>query len=268
MTVFETARLLVDSRGKRLSRVVRDSSRDSRTATRPAVRAQRQRGRAPGRRVGAIYGGRRLRARRSLGERDVPFPSGSSEASAVCPQHRERRGPDSSGPRTSLALRQVTPKQESRARNERFTRGLIGQTLLRPWPPASAIADGPSPCADHQPATRRANTTRRGYGWPHQRLRNSLRLTVEASVVTCARCGDPIQPGEARGNLATAEKDAGWRYSRVWSAAESGLLTSRAESPTDHFAVEAGAETITAVEFGVVTFLSAPLGRGGPAPKS
>src|SRR5215217_2605738 len=36
MTVFETARLLVDSRGKRLSRVVRDSSRDSRTATRPA----------------------------------------------------------------------------------------------------------------------------------------------------------------------------------------------------------------------------------------
>src|SRR5215211_982580 len=48
----------------------------------------------------------------------------------------------------------------------------------------------PLPCRHHPPASR-ANTTPRGYGWPHQRLRNAWRPSVEAGIVTCARCGNP-----------------------------------------------------------------------------
>jgi hypothetical protein len=39
-------------------------------------------------------------------------------------------------------------------------------------------------------------TTARGYGWRHQRVRAAWRPRVEAGLVDCARCGEPIVPGE------------------------------------------------------------------------
>lgn len=44
---------------------------------------------------------------------------------------------------------------------------------------------------------RRPSSTRRGYGVRHQRLREQWCPKVEAGLVNCARCGEPIQPGEA-----------------------------------------------------------------------
>ena len=38
-------------------------------------------------------------------------------------------------------------------------------------------------------------TTAEGYGWEHQRLRESLRPDVEAGRVDCWRCGERILPG-------------------------------------------------------------------------
>jgi hypothetical protein len=39
-------------------------------------------------------------------------------------------------------------------------------------------------------------TTARGYGWRHQRVRAAWRPRVDAGLVDCARCGEPIVPGE------------------------------------------------------------------------
>jgi hypothetical protein len=41
-----------------------------------------------------------------------------------------------------------------------------------------------------------ATTTERGYGAPHQRERERWRPLVEAGEVDCARCGEPIAPGQ------------------------------------------------------------------------
>jgi hypothetical protein len=46
------------------------------------------------------------------------------------------------------------------------------------------------------PAVSRASTAGRGYGWGHQKLRKRLAPAVAAGMVTCARCGELIQPGE------------------------------------------------------------------------
>jgi hypothetical protein len=43
----------------------------------------------------------------------------------------------------------------------------------------------------------RRSTTRRGYGWQHQRLRAYWRPLVQAGQVACARCGQPIRPDQA-----------------------------------------------------------------------
>jgi hypothetical protein len=43
----------------------------------------------------------------------------------------------------------------------------------------------------------RRSTTARGYGSRHQQLRASWRPLVQAGQVACARCGQPIQPGQA-----------------------------------------------------------------------
>jgi hypothetical protein len=39
-------------------------------------------------------------------------------------------------------------------------------------------------------------TTKRGYGWKHQQLREKWQRSVDAGVATCSRCGYPIEPGE------------------------------------------------------------------------
>ena len=36
----------------------------------------------------------------------------------------------------------------------------------------------------------------KGYGWPHQKRRESLKARVASGLVACARCGETIQPGE------------------------------------------------------------------------
>ena len=43
----------------------------------------------------------------------------------------------------------------------------------------------------------RPSTSQRGYGAYHQRLRRELKELVEAGALPCARCGEPILPGEA-----------------------------------------------------------------------
>jgi hypothetical protein len=40
------------------------------------------------------------------------------------------------------------------------------------------------------------NTSRRGYGWTHQKLRNRWARDVARGEVECARCGEPIWPEE------------------------------------------------------------------------
>lgn len=42
---------------------------------------------------------------------------------------------------------------------------------------------------------RSGNSTERGYGSQHQKLREAWRPSVEAGDVDCARCREPIWPG-------------------------------------------------------------------------
>ena len=41
-----------------------------------------------------------------------------------------------------------------------------------------------------------ASTSKRGYGWKHQKLRNRWAREVARREVECARCGEPIWPEE------------------------------------------------------------------------
>jgi hypothetical protein len=40
------------------------------------------------------------------------------------------------------------------------------------------------------------STSKRGYGWTHQKLRNRWARDVARGEVECARCGEPIWPEE------------------------------------------------------------------------
>lgn len=55
----------------------------------------------------------------------------------------------------------------------------------------------------------RLNTTERGYGAAHQKLRNEWKPRVERGEVPCARCGQLIEPG-ARWNLGHTDDRTGW----------------------------------------------------------
>ena len=44
--------------------------------------------------------------------------------------------------------------------------------------------------------TRRQNTTQRGYGNAHQKLRKQVEIAVDCGEACCARCAQPIRPGE------------------------------------------------------------------------
>ena len=52
-------------------------------------------------------------------------------------------------------------------------------------------------CRTHQAEAERARGSRkaRGYGYEHIAIRRQFARYVEAGQVSCARCGDPIQPG-------------------------------------------------------------------------
>jgi len=41
-----------------------------------------------------------------------------------------------------------------------------------------------------------SNTTAKGYGAGHQRLRRTWAVQVAAGGVDCAKCGQPIRPGQ------------------------------------------------------------------------
>ena len=49
------------------------------------------------------------------------------------------------------------------------------------------------PCPEHK----RASAAKRGYGRAHRAVRNRMKPAVEAGTTTCARCGEPIRPGQA-----------------------------------------------------------------------
>ena len=53
-------------------------------------------------------------------------------------------------------------------------------------------------CPEHnrEYETRRGTTAARGYGAQHQRVRAQLEREVAAGHAVCARCGEPILPGE------------------------------------------------------------------------
>jgi hypothetical protein len=42
----------------------------------------------------------------------------------------------------------------------------------------------------------RRRREKQDYGWRHQQIRRSLIASVAAGVQPCARCGEPIEPGE------------------------------------------------------------------------
>jgi len=44
---------------------------------------------------------------------------------------------------------------------------------------------------------RLASSARRGYGQAHRRLRRLVGLAVTRGGATCARCGNPIRPGDS-----------------------------------------------------------------------
>ena len=45
-------------------------------------------------------------------------------------------------------------------------------------------------------ASRRGNTKMRGYGGQHQKTKQALAPLVASGRAVCARCGEPIAPGE------------------------------------------------------------------------
>lgn len=60
------------------------------------------------------------------------------------------------------------------------------------------LTDGNTRCPQHQSAhdKRRGTTTQRGYGAQHKALRNHYAHILTTTALPCARCGEPIQPGE------------------------------------------------------------------------
>ena len=54
----------------------------------------------------------------------------------------------------------------------------------------------PNPYRERKSRSARGNTTARGYGTPHQRLRKSWVPRVERGEVACWRCGRTIHPGQ------------------------------------------------------------------------
>lgn len=64
--------------------------------------------------------------------------------------------------------------------------------------PGCATPTAKSYCTQHtrERDKARGTTTQRGYGAAHQRARQQAKPAVEAGQVLCARCRQPIAPGE------------------------------------------------------------------------
>ena len=81
-----------------------------------------------------------------------------------------------------------------------------------------------------------SNTSERGYGWTHQRLRARLEPVVKSGAAACVRCGEPILatepwdlghddydrsrytgPEHRRCNRSTAGRRASQGYPLIWS---------------------------------------------------
>jgi hypothetical protein len=56
---------------------------------------------------------------------------------------------------------------------------------------------------------RKGSTARRGYGTAHQRERARWRPKVDAGLVDCARCGQPLEPGRPW-DLGHTDDRTGW----------------------------------------------------------
>lgn len=106
----------------------------------------------------------------------------------TCRGTRCRRSRKCSG-RWARARRMPSPPLRARVPN-------------RPCLDCGRIASG-TRCAEcksqkeRQRGELRGSTTQRGYGAPHQRRRHQWAPRVAAGLVACARCGEPIEPGEA-----------------------------------------------------------------------
>ena len=64
-------------------------------------------------------------------------------------------------------------------------------------------------CARHRHQRNRPSTSERGYGAAHQAERRRWEPRVAAGEVDCARCGQPIVPGEAW-DLGHVDDRSGW----------------------------------------------------------
>ena len=53
-------------------------------------------------------------------------------------------------------------------------------------------------CIEHDAEyeAKRGNANKRGYGATHQRARADMAPTIAAGRAACARCGQPIEPGQ------------------------------------------------------------------------
>lgn len=85
----------------------------------------------------------------------------------------------------------------------------------------------------------RGSTTRRGYGTAHQRERASWVAKVDAGLVNCVRCKEPIEPGRPW-DLGHNDERTGWTgpehrvCNRRAGGANGAAVTNATRRPTVH----------------------------------
>ncbi len=120
-------------------------------------------------------------------------------------------------PRTKAGNRPLLSAVEIRPARAR--RQGVTMSPLKPCLDCGKLSGGSrcDPCRlakQRQVDARRGSASSRGYGQRHQRERERWRPRVDAGLVDCARCGEPLEPGRPW-DLGHADADR-----RIWTGPE------------------------------------------------